>query len=226
MSEAKRPAPPAQKKATLSPLVIRERRKLAAQLDQCVMALQQNQADLGIAPGAVQAFAQVADKVADHLDGGQAALAPSAPAPAAPAPAAPAPAAAPAQPRQAAQRRQAADWDPENIGREVSGPLEDLTPNDSTFTGEFTMQENRELGDDYEAGKLDPGKTTPEPRAPRPGIQASLESLKSLEVQARTLRKSMQAGILAPSEDQSAQIARAAALASSALRKQVQAKGK
>lgn len=224
MSEAKRPAPPTHtKKATHSPLVIRERRKLAAQLDQCVLALQQNQADLGIAPGAVQAFTQVADKVADHLDGGQSAAVPAAAPAVAAGQSAPA---ATAQARQAAQRRQAADWDPENIGREVSGPLEDLTPNDSTFNGEFTMQENRELGDDYEAGKLDPNKTTPEPRAARPGIQASMESLKSLEAQVRTLRKSLQAGILSPSEDQSVQITRAAALASSALRKQVQVRGK
>lgn len=118
------------------------------------------------------------------------------------------------------------DWDPENIGREVSGPLEDLTPNDSTFTGEFTMQENRELGDDYEAGKLDPDKVTPEPRAARPGIQASLEGLRQLEAQARTLRKSLQAGIITPGAEQQARIVEASRLASIALRKQVQNRGK
>lgn len=109
----------------------------------------------------------------------------------------------------------AADFNPDEIGEEVSGPLEDETPNDKVFPGEFTQQENRELSELIEEGKTNPPKTNPEPRGPRPGLQASL---KQLELTVRTLRKGIQAGVVSVSDTKVQELQKAAALSAKALK--------
>lgn len=61
------------------------------------------------------------------------------------------------------------------IGVEKGGPLEQDT-DETWMEGEFTQQENRELREEQEAGKLGP---TPNigPRSPSPGKQAGFEAL-------------------------------------------------
>jgi len=63
--------------------------------------------------------------------------------------------------------------DPEIIGEEVSGPKE-MDADEPYMKGEFTQQENRELREKQQGGELGNDKTSPEPQAPRPGIQAAL----------------------------------------------------
>ena len=65
-----------------------------------------------------------------------------------------------------------ADMDPEDIGREVGGPLDqvDDAGAEPWMKEEFTQQENRELSELQEAGAL-PG-TQLSPRKPSPGKQA------------------------------------------------------
>ena len=67
-----------------------------------------------------------------------------------------------------------ADFDAKEIGEETSGPLEG-EGDEPYMKGEFDQQENRELREDQESGKL-PSVNT-EPRSPRPGVQASLTNL-------------------------------------------------
>lgn len=171
---------------TLSATVVRTRARIASQLDLLANNLTDNQAELQISPMAVKAFVEIADKLADHLDGGRA--------------------------------KAAADFNPDEIGEEVSGPLEDETPDDTVFPGHFTNQVNRELSELVESGKTDPPKTNLTPRGPRPGLQASL---KDLETQVRTLRKGIQAGIVQVEQGQEAQLNRAAQLAQKALQEQL-----
>ena len=64
-----------------------------------------------------------------------------------------------------------AGFDPHEIGREDAGPLVD-EPDEPWMAGEFTQQENRELREDQESGKLDDGVADAGPRAPHPGKQA------------------------------------------------------
>lgn len=66
-----------------------------------------------------------------------------------------------------------ANFDPEEIGREVDGLWEGDSDEDF-MDDEFTQQENRELSDRFEDGDLDPPKTNLGPRSPEPGRQASL----------------------------------------------------
>lgn len=68
-----------------------------------------------------------------------------------------------------------ATFDAEQIGEEIGGPLEGDSDESSYMSGEFTQQENRELREIQEAGKL-PSVNT-DPRNPRPGVQASLNHL-------------------------------------------------
>lgn len=72
----------------------------------------------------------------------------------------------------------AAGFDPDEIGEEVSGPLEEDAEEASYMGDQFTQQENRELREKQEAGELPAG--SPEEQKPRPGVQASLETGKRL----------------------------------------------
>jgi hypothetical protein len=65
-------------------------------------------------------------------------------------------------------------FDAESIGVETSGRHEG-DGDEPYMNGEFTQQENRELRDTVESRRL-PGVTT-DPRAPRPGVQASFAAL-------------------------------------------------
>lgn len=65
-------------------------------------------------------------------------------------------------------------YDPENIGEEVGGPLED-DADEPYMKGEFTQQENRELREKQQAGELPGGSLAPQ--APRPGVQAAFKGL-------------------------------------------------
>lgn len=67
-----------------------------------------------------------------------------------------------------------ADFDPEEISKEVAGPHEGDADEDY-MKGEFTMQERRELSEMQQGGKLPDVNT--DPRGPRPGVQASLDVL-------------------------------------------------
>jgi len=71
--------------------------------------------------------------------------------------------------------RDAADWDPEQIGEENAGP-EVQEPDEPYMNQEFSQQENRELRERQQAGDLGP-KAVDEPQAPTPGVQASFGEL-------------------------------------------------
>lgn len=80
--------------------------------------------------------------------------------------------------KQAGIDRTAADADPEMIGKEQGGPLEAVDSDEPFMKGEFTQQENRELGDIVESGSMSNSNTIEEPRNPQPGKQAmSYEAL-------------------------------------------------
>tara|TARA_Y100000310_G_scaffold194428_3_gene194442 strand:+ start:6889 stop:7509 length:621 start_codon:yes stop_codon:yes gene_type:complete len=64
--------------------------------------------------------------------------------------------------------------DGEEIGQEKSGPAEG-DGDEPYMKGEFTQQENRELREKQQAGQV-PAVNT-DPRGPRPGVQASLDTL-------------------------------------------------
>ncbi len=64
--------------------------------------------------------------------------------------------------------------DAEEIGEETSGPHEG-DGDESYMKGEFTQQENRELREKQESGQISGVNT--DPRGPRPGVQASLDTL-------------------------------------------------
>ena len=70
-------------------------------------------------------------------------------------------------------------FNPDDIGREVGGPLEQVDSDEPWMSGEFTQQENRELRDAVEGDKL--GEVIYEaPRVPNPGKQAALEMTAAL----------------------------------------------
>ena len=70
-----------------------------------------------------------------------------------------------------------ADFNPEDIGREVGGPLRQ--DNDEAFMGqEFTQQRFRDLREHQEAGELSQVQT--EEQGPQPGKQARLAHLRRL----------------------------------------------
>lgn len=73
--------------------------------------------------------------------------------------------------------RLAAEWPPEEIGREDAGPLEGDS-DEPYMKGEFTQQEKRELSDLQEGGNLAAPSTAP--RNPTPGKQALDASLAKL----------------------------------------------
>lgn len=64
-------------------------------------------------------------------------------------------------------------FDPEQIGQEVGGPLEQ-EPDEPYMSAEFSQQENRELREKQQAGELPDGSDAPQ--APKAGIQASLDT--------------------------------------------------
>ena len=68
-----------------------------------------------------------------------------------------------------------ADFNPEEIGEEKSGPQEQ-EPDESYMKGEFDQQENRELRERQEAGDLG-ASPNDEPQTPTPGVQAALMDL-------------------------------------------------
>jgi len=72
-------------------------------------------------------------------------------------------------------REMRAGFDAENIGREVAGP-DEQDPDEAYMKGQFTQQENRELGDRVERNDLGMS-IVPEERKPTPGVQASFRSL-------------------------------------------------
>jgi len=65
-------------------------------------------------------------------------------------------------------------FDPEEIGEEKAGPLED-EPDEPYMKDEFTQQENRELREKQEEGELPGGSL--EPQSPKPGVQAAMDEL-------------------------------------------------
>jgi len=67
-------------------------------------------------------------------------------------------------------------FDPDDIGRETSGPLEN-EPDEPYMKGEFDQQENRELREKQQDGDISPDRTSPEPQKPRPGVQAAFGDL-------------------------------------------------
>jgi len=67
-------------------------------------------------------------------------------------------------------------FDPDDIGREKAGPLEQDS-DESFMKGEFDQQEFRELREKQEGGEIGPDRISPDPQAPRPGIQAALGTL-------------------------------------------------
>jgi len=68
-----------------------------------------------------------------------------------------------------------ADFNPEEIGVEKSGPLEEDADEASYMKDQFSQQENRELRETVEGGDIGPDKIKPEEQKPRPGVQASLD---------------------------------------------------
>lgn len=66
-------------------------------------------------------------------------------------------------------------FDPEEIGEEVGGPMEQ-EPDEPYMNDHFTQQWNRELREKQEAGEVSDGNGSPEVQAPKPGVQASLET--------------------------------------------------
>lgn len=86
--------------------------------------------------------------------------------------------------REASQNKEALDgldpvlepgFNPEDIGKEKKGPKKELGKEHSWMDGEFTQQENRELRETQEAGKMPEVKT--EPRKPQEGKQATDETI-------------------------------------------------
>jgi hypothetical protein len=67
-------------------------------------------------------------------------------------------------------------FNPEEIGEEKSGPLED-EPDESFMKDEFTQQENRELRERVENNDIGPDKTVEEQQKPEPGKQAAEEDV-------------------------------------------------
>lgn len=63
--------------------------------------------------------------------------------------------------------------DPEEIGKEVGGPLE-KDSDEPYLDGHFSQQENRELREKTEGGELSDGSGSPERQTPKPGVQAAL----------------------------------------------------
>lgn len=63
-----------------------------------------------------------------------------------------------------------AGFDPAEIGKEKAGPLEQMDSDEPFMQGEFTQQENRELREVQESGKM-PG-VVDAPRSPASGRQA------------------------------------------------------
>jgi tRNA nucleotidyltransferase/poly(A) polymerase len=67
--------------------------------------------------------------------------------------------------------------DPEEVGKEVGGPVSGDADEKSYMDGQFTQQVNRELRERQEGGDLDAPKTNEEIQSPQPGKQASFESM-------------------------------------------------
>lgn len=63
-------------------------------------------------------------------------------------------------------------FNPEEIGVEKSGPLEQET-DEPYMRSEFTQQENRELREKTQTGDLSSDSTSPYPQSPSQGVQAS-----------------------------------------------------
>lgn len=131
-------------------------------LDDAASDVLKNAADYGIKPEIAKKFAFQCDLIADHV----------------------AKRAGVDVMKLAAQRKQGLTgddvfdegtkgFDPEEIGVEVSGP-EEQDADETYMTDKFTQQWNRELREKQEAGELPNG--SPEPQAPQPGIQASLQT--------------------------------------------------
>jgi hypothetical protein len=68
--------------------------------------------------------------------------------------------------------KQEKGFDPENIGEEKSGPLEQVDKDEPYMRSEFTQQENRELREAIEGNELGPDKTKDDEQSPQAGKQA------------------------------------------------------
>lgn len=118
---------------------------LAHNLDKITNLVVSESDALGVPKKLAAQFAQVADRVADAVDR-RAGI------------------------QRSAAQRQAADYNPEEIGEEVAGPLVDGTP-EPYMKGEWSQQEFRELGDRQMSGDLNKDKPIIDPRKPTPGAQ-------------------------------------------------------
>jgi len=82
------------------------------------------------------------------------------------------------------------EFNPSDIGREVAGPLEMLDSDEPFMKGHFTQQNNRDLRELQQSGKM--GPLNPEPAAPQAGKQASkqdvLKKVAAMEAALRTLK--------------------------------------
>ena len=137
----------------MSKLTKKGAQAVTGDLDRIATLFQQDYATLGVPQEIAEDFALRCDKLADYVEG------------------------------QVGIKRQALTeydpvkepgFDPEEIGEDKAGPLED-EPDESFMKGEFSQQENRELRERVEDGSISGVKT--EPAAPRPGVQAALEDL-------------------------------------------------
>lgn len=122
-------------------------------LDKAADLVLQHAAAVGISKGVATKFAYQCDLLSDHF----------------------AKAAGLDITKLAAQRMAAEDEDPEQIGEEKSGPKEQ-EGGESYMNQEFTQQENRELREKVQDGSINSTTPSPEPQAPRPGVQAALEN--------------------------------------------------
>lgn len=126
---------------------------VTAKLDDLATVIQKHASALGITSRIAKDFAYRCDLLSDHIEK-QAGL------------------------KQALtggdEPEQPGEFDPEVIGEEQAGPLEQ-EPDEPYMGAEFTQQEHRELRESVEGGEIGPDRTKDEQQAPKAGIQASLE---------------------------------------------------
>lgn len=125
--------------------------KLTFLLDRAASAFEKEAANLGVPEDLARDFVRRIDAVSDLVD------------------------------RRAGLKRdksgnliKSADFNPEEIGREVGGPLVQDADED-WMKPHFSQQENREISELQESGALSPPKVNAPERAPAPGRQASLD---------------------------------------------------
>lgn len=119
--------------------------KVTNHLDYVANLISKNAGVLGINQNMAETFAKQCDLISDRIE------------------------------RNAGVVRNAENFNAENVGREVAGPLENQNPQSKEYlNGEFTNQENRELRTKVESNRHNGLSTKPD--APSPGKQASVAS--------------------------------------------------